>query len=346
MFRPVLTALVAGVLSMSSAHADPAYVLAIHGGAGTILKQDMTPELEKAYVGTLKSALAAGEAVLKNHGSSVAAVEAAIRVMEDSPLFNAGKGAVFTSDGKNELDAAIMDGKTLAAGSVAGLHHVKNPVTLARAVMEKSPHVMLIGDGAEIFAKQQGIELVDAQYFFTERRWQQLLKTRKEHGEDTTTLSEDHRVEAMLGDPVKYPDDKKFGTVGAVALDMDGNLAAATSTGGTTNKKYGRVGDAPIIGAGTYADNESCAVSATGHGEFFIRAAVAHDICARVKYAHTALIEAADQVVMDKLVKMGGEGGVIAIDRKGHVAMPFNSTGMYRGYVKAGQKPMIGIFKD
>lgn len=367
--RPMIPLILSlGVFAMSPAAAETRYALAIHGGAGTILKQDMSPELEKAYTEALGQALAAGETVLKAKGTALDAVEAAVRVMEDSPLFNAGKGAVFTSEGRNELDAAIMDGKTLAAGAVAGVQRVKNPVSLARAVMEKSPHVMLIGEGAEAFAKTQGIELVEPKYFWTERRWQQLLKTKKEKGEDTTTLSEDSRVEASLNSPMKYPDeqkspgaifrdnpegvgrmdasDKKFGTVGAVALDQHGNLAAATSTGGMTNKKFGRVGDSPVIGAGTYADNASCAVSATGHGEFFIRAAVAHDICARMKYAGKSLREAANAVVMDALVKLGGEGGVIAIDARGQIAMPFNSAGMYRGSVQQGKAPQIGIYRD
>lgn len=333
-----------GVFAMSAAAAETRYALAIHGGAGTIERKSMTPELEQAYTEALGQALAAGEAVLKARGSALDAVEAAVRAMEDSPLFNAGKGAVFNAEGRNEMDAAIMDGRTLAAGAVAGLQHVKNPVHLARTVMEKSPHVMLIGEGAEVFAKAQGVDLVDAKYFRTERRWQQLLKTKKEKGEDTTPLSEDGATDQTSAN--EWPDDRKFGTVGAVALDQHGNLAAATSTGGTTNKRWGRVGDSPIIGAGTYADNASCAVSATGHGEYFIRAAVAHDICARVQYAGKSVAEAAREVVMQKLVKLGGEGGVIALDAQGEIALVFNSAGMYRGSVRQGEKPKIGIFRD
>lgn len=306
--------------------------IAIHGGAGTIRRGDLTPELEAAYRSALEEALTAGHLVLQQGGSSLDAVVAAVRIMEDSPLFNAGKGAVFTSEGTNELDAAIMDGKTLMAGAVAGVKQVKSPITLARAVMEQSPHVMMAGAGAEIFAREQGIELVDPSYFFTERRWEALQRAKAEEaGAQVTALT---------------PDDRKFGTVGAVALDRDGNLAAATSTGGMTNKRFGRIGDAPIIGAGTYADNASCAVSATGHGEYFIRATVAHDICARMKYGGSTLQEAADQVVMKELVEMGGEGGVIALDREGNIAMPFNSEGMYRGSIDKAGTMTIQIYRD
>ncbi|MBI2380554.1 MAG: isoaspartyl peptidase/L-asparaginase [Gammaproteobacteria bacterium] len=349
--RRLVLSLSLGIFAMSEAAAETRYALAIHGGAGTIERKAMSPELEQAYREALGQALAAGEAVLKAKGSALDAVEAAVRVMEDSPLFNAGKGAVFNAEGKNELDAAIMDGKTLAAGAVAGVHRAKNPISLARAVMEKSPHVMLVGEGAEVFAKAQGVELVEPKYFRTERRWQQLIKTRKDKGEDTSTLSEDTSTEAKARasdktTAVEWPDDHKFGTVGAVALDAQGNLAAATSTGGMTNKKWGRVGDSPIIGAGTYADNGGCAVSATGHGEFFIRAAVAHEICAQVKYAGKSLQAAAEAVVMDQLKAMGGEGGVIALDAKGLPALVFNSAGMYRGSVVSGGEPRIAIFRD
>ena len=266
---------------------------------------------------------------------------AAIHVMEDSPLFNAGKGAVFTHEGKNELDAAIMDGRTLQAGAVAGLRHVRNPIDLARMVMEKSPHVMMIGEGAETFARQQGMELVPESYFHTESRWQALQRALEaEKAQGTTSY---FRSQEESGDPESRS--RKMGTVGAVALDQAGNLAAGTSTGGMTNKRWGRVGDVPIIGAGTYAGN-GCAVSATGHGEYFIRYTVAHDICARMQYQDLGLEQAANVVVMDVLVKAGGEGGVIAMDARGNVAMPFNSSGMYRGYVGADGKPTVAIFKE
>lgn len=325
-----------------SAARKPRWGLVIHGGAGVISRANLSPEREAEVRAVLQQALQAGHAVLAQGGSSLDAVTAAIRILEDSPHFNAGKGAVFNHDGINELDAAIMDGTTRAAGAVAGLRHVKNPIELARKVMEKSPHVMMIGEGAESFAKAQGVELVDAKYFFTEERWQGLQRALEKEratpapGQSSSSLTPGY-------DPVTG--DHKFGTVGAVALDQAGNLAAGTSTGGMTNKRYGRVGDAPIIGAGTYADPR-CAVSATGHGEFFIRYTVARDICARVEYQELPLPEAANVVVNDVLVKAGGEGGVIAMDREGNVAMPFNSAGMYRGYVGQDGLPHVAIFKD
>lgn len=303
--------------------------IVIHGGAGVIRRESLTPEKEAAYRARLTEALQAGHAVLAQGGTSLDAVGAAIRILEDSPLFNAGKGAVFNHDGQNELDASIMDGRTLKAGAVAGLHHVKNPIELARKVMEKSPHVMMVGDGAEAFAKAQGLELVPAEYFRTEERWEQLQKA----------------LEKEKTSQGQATGEEKFGTVGAVALDQAGNLAAGTSTGGMTNKRYGRVGDSPIIGAGTYA-NARCAVSGTGHGEYFIRYTVARDICARVEYLNLPLKEAADAVVMDVLVKAGGEGGIIAMDAQGHVAMPFNSPGMYRGYMGADGTPHVAIFQE
>lgn len=330
----------AGALALSGCAGGPnpeaalgEVAIAIHGGAGTIRRGDLTPELEAEYRSALEEALSAGHLVLRQGGSSLDAVVAAVRVMEDSPLFNAGKGAVFTSEGTNELDAAIMDGRTLMAGAVAGVKRVRSPITLARAVMENSPHVMMSGDGADTFAAEQGLELVDPSYFFTQRRWDALQRAKAEEAGAQVTAAGD-------------PDDRKFGTVGAVALDREGNLAAATSTGGMTNKRFGRIGDAPIIGAGTYADNKSCAVSATGHGEYFIRATVAHDICARVKYLGLSLEDAANDVVMKELVGMGGEGGVIAIDRKGNIAMPFNSEGMYRGSIDRAGTMVIQIYRD
>jgi beta-aspartyl-peptidase (threonine type) len=304
-------------------------VLVIHGGAG-VIRKDLTPEKEKLVRADLESALAAGYAVLKNGGNSLDAVSRVIVVLEDSPRFNAGKGAVFNHDGVNELDAAIMDGATLRAGAVAGVHRVKNPILLARAVMEKSPHVMLTGDGAEAFAKTVGIELVDPSYFRTEERWQQLQDALKaETGKQASTID----------DAIHY------GTVGAVALDKDGRLAAATSTGGITDKRWGRVGDSPIIGAGTYA-NAHCAVSATGWGEFYIRATAAHDICARVEYAGKPIAEAAREVVMDVIPKLGGDGGVIALDAQGNFATPFNTDGMYRAWVDRDGKTHVAILAE
>jgi beta-aspartyl-peptidase (threonine type) len=307
--------------------------IVIHGGAGTILKKNMTPEREKAYHEALKTALDSGYAVLERGGKSIDAVIAAIKVMEDSPLFNAGKGAVFTNEGKNELDASIMDGSNLMAGAVAGVTTVKNPITAAHAVMMKSEHVMMIGKGAEKFAAEQGLSIVDPSYFFDSTRYKQLLKVKEQ---------ESNR-EASLYDP--YIKDKKFGTVGAVALDQYGNIAAGTSTGGMTNKRYGRVGDAPIIGAGTYASNASCGVSATGWGEYFIRLGVARDIAALVEYGNLTVVQAADSVVMKKLPRLGGDGGIIALDRQGNFTMTFCTEGMYRGYRKAGETKTF-IYKD
>lgn len=330
----------------SYAQKENRFKLVIHGGAGTILKSNMSPEREAAYRAALTQALQTGHAVLKNGGSSLDAIEATIKVLEDSPLFNAGKGAVFTSEGTNELDASIMDGATLKAGAVAGVKRIKNPISLARLVMEKSPHVMMVGEGAETFAKQNGIEWVDPKYFYTEERWKQLEEAKKKEKQQTDPASKpdagkpDRKTSSLISD------DKKFGTVGAVAVDKNGNLAAGTSTGGMTNKKFGRVGDAPIIGAGTYANNRTCAVSATGHGEFFIRSVVAHDISALMEYRGLSLKEAADLVVMNKLVKLGGEGGIIAIDKDGNIAMPFNSAGMYRGYIDADGKVVVEIYKE
>jgi beta-aspartyl-peptidase (threonine type) len=304
-------------------------ILLIHGGAG-VIRKDLTPEKEKLVRADLEAALTAGYAVLKSGGNSLDAVTKAILVMEDSPRFNAGKGAVFTHDGKNELDAAIMDGATLRAGAVAGVHRVRNPVLLARAVMEKSPHVFLTGDGAEAFAQTVGIELVDPAYFRTEDRWRQLQEALKADADKQTS---------SLGRAIHY------GTVGAVALDRAGHLAAATSTGGMTDKRWGRVGDSPIIGAGTYA-NAHCAVSATGWGEYYIRTVAAHDICARVEYGKEPVAKAAKDVVMDAVPKLGGDGGVIALDARGNFATPFNTDGMYRGWVDRDGKVHVAILDD
>jgi beta-aspartyl-peptidase (threonine type) len=317
--------LFAGVVSMSHAAAP---VLVIHGGAG-VIRSEVTPEREKAVRAELEHALHVGYDALKGGASSIDAVSKAIVIMEDSPLFNAGKGAVFNHDGKNELDASIMDGATRQAGAIANVHRVKNPILLARAVMEKSEHVMLIDDGAEQFAQSVGIELVDPKYFYVEERWQQLQKA-----------LEDERAKKV--DPTKAP---RHGTVGAVALDLRGNLAAGTSTGGMTNKRFGRVGDSPIIGAGTFAD-ERCAVSATGWGEFYIRATAARDICARVEYKGDKLAKAADDVVLGVIPKMGGDGGVIALDKDGNIATPFNTEGMFRGWIDRDGKVHIAIFPE
>jgi L-asparaginase / beta-aspartyl-peptidase len=308
--------------------------LVIHGGAGTIDRTKMTPEREREYRAGLERALAAGYDILNKGGSSLDATEAAVRMLEDDPHFNAGKGSVFTSAGTNEMDAAVMDGKTLSAGTVATLKHVKNPITLARLVMEKSGHVMLDGDGAEAFARENGVELVDQKYFFTQERWDALQKIK---------AAEKHRTGAT-GKRILVTDQDRHGTVGAVALDKKGNLAAATSTGGTTNKRPGRVGDSPVIGAGTYASNATCAVSATGDGEYFIRATVGHDVSALMEYRQMPLKEAAE-VVLDKVAKLGGTGGLIAIDREGNVALPFNTSGMYRGYVDPDCKFVVDIYR-
>lgn len=337
-------------LTAARAQTNP-ITLVIHGGAGTITRQNMTPEKEKAYRDVLNQALQTGYAVLKRGGTSMDAVEATIRIMEDSPLFNAGKGAAFTHEGKNELDAAVMDGKTLKAGSIAGVTTIKNPISTARRVMDKSEHVMMIGPGAEAFAKVQGMEIVDPNYFYTEARWkglQQALQDEKielDHSAKPVKADTTRKTGAVIDDKI-FTEGKKFGTVGCVALDQFGNLAAGTSTGGMTNKRYGRVGDAPIIGAGTYANNATCAVSATGHGEYFIRSVVGYDISALMEYKGLTVKQAADEVVMKKLVKLGGEGGVIALDRRGNFAMPFNSEGMYRGYIKADGTSEVLIYKD
>ena len=313
---------------------NPRLGFVIHGGAGVIKKGSLTPEQEKEYRAKLEEAVTAGYKALQAGKTSVEAVEIAIRILEDSPLFNAGKGAVFTADGKNELDASIMEGKTLMAGAVAGLHHVKNPISLARAVMEKSPHVMMIGDGAEQFAKEQKIELVDEKYFFTQRRWDELQQAKKsENGKPAVALK-------GYSEPLA----KTFGTVGAVALDKFGNIAAGTSTGGMTNKKYGRVGDSPIIGAGTYANNNTCGVSATGWGEFFIRLDVARDISAMMEYRALPVQQAAE-MVMKKVQNLGGDGGVIAMDRFGNIGISFNSEGMYRAYINSEGKAVVEIYK-
>jgi len=299
--------------------------IAIHGGAGVITRGSLSAEEEAAYRADLGRALDAGYEVLQSGGDSLDAVTAAVRILEDSPLFNAGRGAVFNHDGINELDASIMDGRSLKAGAVAGVRHVRNPVELARRVMERSPHVLLSGAGAEEFALEQGLELVPQKYFYTERRWQQLERAR----------AGDKLSAAALG---------YYGTVGAVALDSRGNLAAATSTGGMTNTRWGRVGDSPIVGAGTYADNTTCAVSATGSGEFFIRSVLAHEISALMKYRGLPVEDAARQAVHERLQGIGGDGGVIVVDREGNVAMQFNTEGMFRGARDSTGRREIAVY--
>ncbi len=305
--------------------------LVIHGGAGTILKENMTPETEKAYREKLNEALQTGYTLLEDGGTSMEAVIAAIQVMENSPLFNSGIGAVYTHEGRNELDASVMDGNTGKAGAVAGVTTIKSPIRAALEVMNNSPHVMMAGPGAEAFAKEQGLEMVDNSYFGTDRRKKALEKALEKETKKTSDL-------------LQYQD-WKYGTVGAVALDKEGNIAAGTSTGGMTNKRYGRIGDSPIIGAGTFAENISCGVSATGHGEYFIRNAVAYDIAARMKYLHTSVEESARKVIQKKLVEKGGSGGVICLDREGNVAMEFNTSGMYRGFMQEG-KAHVFIYKN
>ncbi|MBA3601357.1 MAG: isoaspartyl peptidase/L-asparaginase [Acidobacteria bacterium] len=323
---------------------NPRLGFVIHGGAGVIKKGSLSPEREAEYKKKLEEAVVAGYKALQDGKSGLDAVEIAIRMLEDSPLFNAGKGAVFTNDGKNELDASIMDGKTLAAGAVAGIRRVKNPITLARAVMEKSEHVMMIADGAERFAEEQKIELVDPKYFFTQERWdalQRILKQEKEQKEKREAKKNAGKVSQADLRELPY---NKFGTVGAVALDKDGNLAAGTSTGGMTNKRFGRVGDAPIIGAGTYANNNGCAVSATGWGEYFIRLGVARDVSAMMEYSALPVQQAVD-MEMNKVKTLGGDGGVIAMDKFGNIGISFNSEGMYRAYIDVNGKPVVEIYK-
>ena len=307
----------------------PDYAMVIHGGAGTILKENMTDERAAAITDAMNAALDAGEAVLRDGGSAADAVEATIWVMEDSPYFNSGKGAVFTNAGINELDASFMTGEDQNAGAVGGITNLKHPISAARAVMEKSEHVLLTGKGAEEFAAGEGLEVVDPSYFYTEERYQSLQRA----------------LEGEKVEQEKIDVDQKHGTVGCVALDKNGNIAAGTSTGGMTNKRFNRLGDSPIIGAGTYANNATCGVSCTGWGEFFIRYAVAYDVHARMAYAGSTLQEAADAVIHNTLVEKGGTGGLIALDARGNVAMPFNTAGMYRGYLKAGGEREILFYE-
>ncbi|MCU0441349.1 MAG: isoaspartyl peptidase/L-asparaginase [Bacteroidia bacterium] len=309
------------------------FAIAVHGGAGTILKSTMTPEKELLYKQGLTQAIEAGNALLSEGKSSLDAVEAAVIALENFPLFNAGKGAVFTNKGTHEMDASIMNGQTLEAGAVSGISKIKNPIALARVIMDKSGHVFLAGTDAEMFAQQMGFAFEPETYFFEETRFKQWQEVKDSHG-------------YQLDHSGQHGEGKKFGTVGAVAIDQYGNLAAATSTGGMTNKRFGRIGDSPVIGAGTYANNQTCAISCTGHGEYFIRAVVAYDISCLMEYKGYTLKQACDYVVKDKLVKFGGEGGLIAIDKFGNIELPFNSEGMYRACKKNGEETVVKIYED
>ena len=328
-------------------HSSPAaakWSVAIHGGAGVIERASMTRERDGEYRAALSAALESAAKVLHDGGSALDAVETSIRLMEDDPLFNAGRGAVFTAGGRNELDASIMDGATLSAGAVAAITRARHPISVARVVMQKSPHVMLAGDGADSFAREQGLEIVDPSFFFTERRWQELERTLKERGEPIPSrpAGAPRPQAAIAAEPLS----QEFGTVGVVALDVRGNLAAGTSTGGTTGKRWGRVGDSPIIGAGTYASNQSCAVSGTGTGEYFIRLTIAREICALVQYKKNTIQQAADDVIQKRLTALKGTGGVIVVSPKGDIAWSFNTSGMYRAKVSSATPSRISIFKD
>lgn len=313
------------------------YSIAIHGGSGTILKEHITPEMEQQYKNSLQEAVDIGFSVLQNGGTAITAVKAACIHLEDIPLFNAGKGAVFTKKGVNELDAAIMDGRTLEAGAVAAVRNVRNPIVLAEQVMLHSGHVLLCGKGANDFAITQGVKLEPEEYFFTQLRYDQWREIR-----DTDSYVLDHKADK----PISAAKELKFGTVGAVACDQNGNLAAATSTGGMTNKQFGRIGDSPIIGIGTYANNKTCAISCTGHGEPFIRSVVAHDVSCLMEYKNMSLQQACEEVVLNKLVKIDGEGGLIGVDAKGNVALVFNCAGMYRGMKTSEGEELIAIYRD
>ncbi len=313
------------------------FAIVIHGGAGGIKREYFTQEQQDAYTEKLQEALDAGYAVLEKGGVSLDAVQAAINVMEDSPLFNAGKGSVYNSEGNQEMDAAIMDGKTLNAGAVAGVNHIKNPILAARIVMDSSEHVMLSGKGAEIMAAKFGIEMVDSSYFFTEKRLNQL---REIQGQEKTQL--DHTAYLIKNELI---DVHKFGTVGAVAIDKNGNIAAGTSTGGMTNKKYGRIGDVPIIGAGTYANNLTCGISCTGTGEYFMRTVAAHEVSNLIKYKKLTPKEALHEVLFNQIGPLGGEGGIILMDKNGEVSWDFNSTGMFRGFKKSDGETKIEMFE-
>ena len=324
-------------LEENSLKTDENFGIVIHGGAGTILKENMSDSLETAYKEKLKEAISVGYDILKNGGSSLDAVTHTINVMEDSPLFNAGKGAVFTHEGSNELDASIMDGKKLNAGAIAGVKHIKNPINLANDVMQKSEHVMLYGAGAEEFAQTLGYKMMDTSYFYTKNRYESLQKVLEK---------EKSNIDKKISFEDPFIKNSKFGTVGCAALDKHGNLAAGTSTGGMTNKRWNRIGDAPIIGAGTYANNATCAVSSTGWGEYFIRSVVAYDISALMEYKGMTLQEAASEVIQKKVPALGGDGGIVAIDKDGNVAMEFNTSGMYRATMNSKGELIIKIYKE
>lgn len=322
------------------------WAIVAHGGAGVIERNDLKPEQERAYREAMARTVEAGAEVLKRGGAALDAVETAVRSMEEDPLFNAGRGAVFTAEGRNELDAAVMDGRTLAAGAVAGVTRTKHPVSLARAVMARSPHVFLIGAGAEAFAREIGLEQVDPSWFFTERRWRSLEKELARQGLPIPPRPVGAPAPSAESRAALAHDEGKRGTVGVVALDAEGHVAAATSTGGTTAKRWGRVGDSPVIGAGTYAADAGCAVSATGAGEYFIRLAAAHRISALVELKGLSLQAAADQVVQDELTALGGDGGVVAVARDSQMAWSFNTSGMYRARAAEGEPTVVGIYKD
>lgn len=347
MKRIIITAAALALLAAPAvAQEAPRWSLAIHGGAGVIERASLTPELDAAYRASLQKALDAGSAVLARGGAALDAVQAAVQVMEDDPLFNAGRGAVFTAEGRNELDAAVMNGADLTAGSVAGMTTTRHPIAAARAVMEQSPHVMLMGSGADAFAAHTGLEQVDPSWFFTERRWQGLVKALTEAGQPVPARpAQAPAVGAQAALPAPPLNERKFGTVGAVALDAQGNLAAGTSTGGMTGKRWGRVGDAPIIGAGTYASNaDGCAVSATGSGEYFIRATVARDICHRT--SEGASVQTAAQAEIDEVGAIGGDGGVIVMGQDGTPAFAMNTSGMYRGAASSSAPARVAIYAD
>ncbi|MCX7358092.1 MAG: isoaspartyl peptidase/L-asparaginase [Alphaproteobacteria bacterium] len=345
----VLASLVLLAACATAPESAPRWSIVVHGGAGVIERANLTPEVEAQYRAAMRRALVTGGTILDRGGSSLDAVEAVIRDMEDDPLFNAGRGAVFTAEGRNELDSSIMDGRNRAAGAVAGLTRTRHPISAARAVMERSRHVMLIGEGAEAFARSQNLEEVDPSYFFTERRWQQLEANLRSNNLPIPPRPANAPPAPRAA--LVYPDDHQFGTVGVVALDTHGNIAAGTSTGGTTGKRWGRVGDAPILGAGTYAQNGVCGVSATGTGEFFIRVGVARDICARMEFRHETAQQAADHVIAEvgattNASNEAGDGGVIVLDGRGRVAWAMNTPGMYRASQSSGGEPVIQIFAD
>ncbi|ACS83960.1 isoaspartyl peptidase/L-asparaginase family protein [Musicola paradisiaca] len=316
-------------------------VIVIHGGAGALSRSAMSSDKEQRYRAALLSIVTRGQDILAAHGSALDAVTEAVRLLEECPLFNAGRGSVFTHQGTHELDACVMDGHSLQAGAVTGVSHIRNPVLAARTVLERSPHVMFTAAGAEAFARDHGLEMVEPTFFSTDERYQQLL--RAQAGAGQILLDHDGERQAQGADPIDP--DRKFGTVGAVALDAAGNLAAATSTGGMTNKQVGRVGDSPIVGAGCYANNQTVAVSCTGTGEVFMRTVAAYDVSALMEYASLPLPDAADKVVMAKINALGGSGGLIAVDHYGNIALPFNSEGMYRGYGYVGGTPVVGIYR-